>query len=87
MISTSDKGVMPMATTCPVSREQFRKNAQPVKVIIGGVEMLAEVKEFSTGSFGWYLNTKTTVNVGGTPVTVQVGANLTVVGSKELPAK
>ncbi len=74
-----------MATICPVSRAQFRDNAQPVKVIVNGVEMTAEVKEFRTGSFGWYLNSKATIDVGGTPVTVQVGANLTVVGSKDLP--
>ncbi|MBN1342255.1 MAG: hypothetical protein JXQ73_06225 [Phycisphaerae bacterium] len=74
-----------MATTCPVSRDQFRQNAQPIKVIVNGVEMTAEVKEFRTGSFGWYLNSKATVDVGGATVTVQIGANLTVVGSKDLP--
>jgi hypothetical protein len=56
-----------------------------VKIEINGVPMSAEVKEFSTGSFGWYLNGKVTLDVGGTPVNVQVGVNLTVVGSKELP--
>ncbi len=76
-----------MATTCPISRAEFHKTAQPVKVVINGVEMIAEVKEFKTGSFGWYLNGKTTLPVGGKTVTVQVGANLTVVGSKELPGK
>jgi hypothetical protein len=74
-----------MPTTCPISRSQFRQGAKPVKVVINGVEMTAEVKEFRTGSFGWYLNNKATIDVGGTPVTVQIGANLTVVGSKELP--
>ena len=44
---------------------------------------LADVKEFSTGSFGWYLNGKIVVNVDGKPCSVQVGMNLTVVGSKE----
>jgi len=38
---------------------------------------------FSTGSFGWYYNGKTTVMVDGKPLSVQVGLNLTVVGSKE----
>ena len=74
-----------MATTCPISREQFRQGAQPVKVVVNGVEMTAEVKEFRTGSFGWYLNNKATIEVGGVPVTVQIGANLTVIGSKDLP--
>lgn len=72
-----------MATTCPISRAEFRKSAEPVKVVVNGVEMTAEVKEFKTGSFGWYLNSKATVEVAGKPVTVQVGANLTVVGSKD----
>ena len=40
----------------------------------------AEVKEFSTGSLGWYLNGKTTIDVDGTPVSVQIGMNLTIVG-------
>jgi hypothetical protein len=45
--------------------------------------MLAEVKQFSTGSFGWYMNGKTVVTVDGKPVSVQIGMNLTVVGSKD----
>lgn len=74
-------------TKCPLSRRKFREAAQPVRVEINGNPMLAEVKEFSTGSFGWYLNGKTTIDVGGTPVTVQIGMNLTVVGSKEAAAE
>ena len=45
--------------------------------------MLAEVKAFSTGSFGWYLNGKTAIEVDGKVVSVQIGMNMTVVGSKE----
>ena len=60
-------------------------SAKPVTVKIGEVPLLAEVKEFSTGSLGWYLNGKTTIEVAGKPVTVQIGMNLTIVGSKELP--
>jgi hypothetical protein len=74
-----------MAKACPVTRAEFREHAQPVKVEINGVPMMAEVKEFSTGSFGWYLNGKTIIEVGGKQVSVQIGMNLTVVGSKELP--
>jgi hypothetical protein len=77
---------MPMAkTNCPISRTQFTLQAKPVTVKIGETELLAAVKEFSTGSLGWYLNGKTTIKVGDTPVTVQIGMNLTIVGSKELP--
>jgi hypothetical protein len=76
---------MPAKTTCSISRQHFRDNAKPLEVKIGDIPFLAEVKEFSTGSLGWYLNGKTTVNVGGTPVSVQIGMNITIVGSKELP--
>jgi hypothetical protein len=76
---------MAKKTTCPITRPDFRAKAKPVAVTIGNVPLSAEVKEFSTGSLGWYLNGKTTVDVGGTPVAVQIGLNLTIVGSKELP--
>ncbi len=74
-----------MAKACPITRQQFREQAKPVEVQINGVPMVAEVKEFSTGSLGWFVNGKTTINVGGTPVSVQIGMNLTIVGSKDLP--
>lgn len=70
---------------CPIDRNEFRQHAQPVEVVINGVPMLAEVKEFSTGSLGWYLNGKTTLKIGEKLVPVQIGLNLTVVGSKDLP--
>jgi len=76
---------MTKKTTCPISRADFRTQAKPVTVTIAGVPLVAEVKEFSTGSLGWYLNGKTMVDVNGTPVSVQIGLNLTIVGSKELP--
>lgn len=82
----SSNGV-PMAakTTCPITRQQFSENAKPVEVVINGIPMSAEVKEFSTGSLGWYLNGKMSIKVGDTSVTVQIGMNMTIVGSKELP--
>ena len=76
---------MAKKTTCPVSRSEFRTSAKPITVTIGNVPLVAEVKEFSTGSLGWYLNGKANVDVGGTAVAVQIGLNLTIVGSKELP--
>lgn len=76
---------MAKKTACAVSRAEFREQAQPVELTINGVPMMVEVKEFSTGSLGWYLNTKTTVRIGEKPVTVQIGLNMTIVGSKELP--
>ena len=71
-------------TNCPIDRQQFRDGAKAVEITINGTPMLAEPREFSTGSLGWYLNGKTVIEVNGTKVTAQVGLNLTVVGSKEL---
>jgi hypothetical protein len=70
---------------CPVTRQEFRETAQPVKVEVNGIPMMAEVKEFSTGSLGWYLNGKSVIDVGGKQVSVQIGMNITIIGSKELP--
>lgn len=76
---------MAKKTTCPITHTEFKVKAKPVKVKIGEQELTAAVKEFSTGSLGWYLNGKTDIMVGDTPVTVQIGMNLTIIGSKELP--
>ena len=76
---------MPPKTICPISRADFLAKAQSVKIDIGGFPMHADPREFSTGSFGWYVNGKATIQVDGKPIQVQVGMNLTVVGSKELP--
>jgi hypothetical protein len=76
---------MAKKTSCPITRAEFHQKAQPVTVVIDGVTFPAEVKEFSTGSLGWNINGKTTVDVGGKKVSVQIGLNLTIVGSKELP--
>jgi hypothetical protein len=68
---------------CPLSKTQFLEKAEAVKLTIGTNELIADKREFSTGSFGWYHNGKTTIMVDGKPLSVQVGINLTVVGSKE----
>jgi hypothetical protein len=72
-------------TTCPITRKQFQTGAKAVPVTIAGTQLLAGPKEFSTGSLGWYLNGKTVIEIDGIAVTVQIGMNLTIVGSKELP--
>jgi hypothetical protein len=76
---------MAAKTTCPVTREQFKQNAKPIEVIIDGQKMIAEAREFSTGSLGWNISKKMTIMVGDIQTTVQIGMNLTIVGSKELP--
>ncbi|HUS65520.1 MAG TPA: hypothetical protein VMZ28_13305 [Kofleriaceae bacterium] len=68
---------------CPVTRTQFVEKAEPLKVMVNDKELTAQVKEFSTGSFGWNVNEKMTIMVDGKALSVQIGMNLTVVGSKE----
>lgn len=75
----------PKESKCPISREQFRKDAKPLVVVVDGKQIIANAKEFSTGSLGWYAGDKVVVTIDGVPVKVQVGINLTVVGSKDLP--
>jgi hypothetical protein len=73
-----------MATkSCPISRAQFDK-AETVIIEVDGQRVMAEPKEFSTGSFGWNYSGKMVIEVDGVRVPVQVGVNLTVVGSKEV---
>lgn len=75
---------MAQKTECPITRRQFT-GAKPVEIMIDGNKAVAMPREFSTKSLGWYVNGKTVITVDGVPCTVQVGVNLTIVGSKELP--
>ena len=47
------------------AEQQFRDGAKAVEITINGSPMLAEPREFSTGSLGWYLNGKTVIDVNG----------------------
>jgi hypothetical protein len=72
-------------THCPISRQEFREKAKPIRVQLDNHALVANVKEFSTGSVGWFASGKMDVDVGGKLVTVQIGLTVTAVGSKELP--
>lgn len=69
-------------TTCPVTKAQFLASAKPLAVNIDGQIKSADVKEFSSGSFGFFLGDKVTLNIGGTPVKCQVTCSIVAVGSK-----
>jgi hypothetical protein len=70
-------------TACPIERVEFKQNAKPVVFEIAGTPVTADPREFSTGSFGWYFTGKVSIEVNGKKLPVQVGCNLTVVGSKD----
>jgi hypothetical protein len=79
---------MAKKTTCPITRKDFLAHAKPVTIQIGDLPpQLALPRQFSTNSLGWYLNNKTVMQINGIPVSVQIGINITVVGSKELPVE
>ena len=77
----------PKKTICPLTRPEFLEKAKPLNIIIDGVAMVAPPREFSTGSLGWNLNSKTSMDIGGVQVMVQIGMNVTLVGSKDLPGR
>ena len=69
-------------TVYTIQRAEFKANATAVDFTIAGTPVIAAPKEFSTCSFGWYFSGKVTIEVNGKKLPVQVGCNLTVVGSK-----
>eukprot|EP01013_Petalomonas_cantuscygni_P044108 TRINITY_DN8725_c0_g1_i1.p1 TRINITY_DN8725_c0_g1~~TRINITY_DN8725_c0_g1_i1.p1 ORF type:complete len:202 (-),score=31.77 TRINITY_DN8725_c0_g1_i1:82-687(-) len=71
-------------TECLLPRKAFLDAAPDAKVAvqIGGATMNAQTKEFSSGNFGWGVYGKHQMKLGGKDITVQITANLTVVGSK-----
>ena len=76
---------MAKKSSCPITRAEFRAKAKPLTVTVNGKDYQAVVKEFSTGSLGWNVNDKVNIDLDGKLVTVQIGMNLTIVGSKDLP--
>lgn len=65
-----------------VSRQQFTKHAKPLAVDIAGQKLVADVKEFSSGGFGWFIGAKVVIEIDGVPVKAQVTSNIVVVNSK-----
>src|SRR4051812_48687969 len=84
---TPQEGIMAKKTSCPITRDQFRAHAKPLELTINGQSLKVPVKFFQTGSLGWYLNNKIDVDIGGVSVSVQIGLNMTIIGSKELPGE
>ncbi len=70
-----------------MTKDQFGQSAKPLRVLIDETAVLANPKRFSTGSVGWNANAKTQIIVNGEALEIQVGINLTVIGTKNQPAK
>lgn len=85
-VSTGNSGFGAQKTPCNVTRKQFAEQARTTAIKVGDTTIDADPRTFASGSLGWYVNGKAKIALAdGTIVTVQVGANLTVVNSKELP--
>lgn len=75
--------------TCPITREQFNENAKPLKITMEydgkTFVFVGSPRQFDSGSMGWNINEKAVVDIDSVPVSCQVGMNITIVKSKELP--
>ena len=67
---------------CPITKEVFLAKAKPLSIKIGEETRVGEVKEFSSGSFGFYSGDKIVIDIDGVPVRCQVTCSIVVVGSK-----
>lgn len=73
---------------CPITRQQFIKDAKPITVVINGQTCVANVKEeFSSGSFGFVLSEKVPIDIGGVPVRFQGTMNLSAINAQEKKKK
>jgi hypothetical protein len=69
-------------TVCPISKARFMEKAAPLKVSVAEQGLIGTPKEFSTGSYGWYITGKVAVVVDGVTVMAQFGGQATLIGSK-----
>lgn len=70
--------------TCPVTRSEFRTNAPSPTVVMGKLveDIGVNVKEFSSGGFGFYGGGKINLKVGDKIVRAQVSMNVVIIDSK-----
>lgn len=71
-------------TVCALTRKQFGEKAGTLTLKVGDMSLIdAEPREFSSGSFGWFVSGKAIVKIDGKDVKCQVGCNVIVIGSKD----
>lgn len=66
-----------------MTRQAFMDTAQAFKVNIGGKEVKVPPKKFSTGSCGFYQNTKVQLDVDGQSLVLQCQFSCQIIGSKQ----
>lgn len=55
---------------CPITRKQFTDNAEGIPIKIAGQDYMLQTKEFSSGTFGWFINGSFKVIIDGEEVRV-----------------
>lgn len=66
-----------------LTRSEFDTSASSIAMAIGDKQIQVQTKQFSTGSRGWYHNSKVNMKVGDKIVVAQASIQFIVVGSKE----
>lgn len=70
--------------TCAVTKYDFTSSAVPLEIVVNGIPLYADPKQFKTGSFGYYFSGKVNVKLpNGKVVPIQCGFNMIVVNSGE----
>lgn len=68
----------------PISREAFLQVRPQLPLVMDGVPVPIEAKEFGTGTLGWAYEGTTEVNIDGQPVKVWTKFLVTITGSKKV---
>lgn len=83
MAKAKTNGTTAKTKTCPVTRSQFRKGAKPMKAQLGDQPLALMTKEFASGTFGWFTNGQSVVDIDGVPCKVTFQVQVFVANSKD----
>lgn len=75
----------PRKSKADVSRADFARHAKPLTIKVDDNLKVAPTKDFSSGSYGWFLTEKGVIMINGKPVKVQLQVQVIVVHSREEP--
>jgi len=75
------------ATFCPLTRDEFLKGGYTLPIRVGGEEFAANARGFATGSFGFHVQQKVPIVLGGRKVVFQMQCQLVAVNSKRVGHK
>lgn len=85
--AAANEATVPAKTECPFTLEAFLQKARTLALMVDGQPKAMAVKDFKTGSFGWFTNEKITLVVDGKSLRCQMNFSIVAVGSKEVPRK